>query len=176
MDTDFTFWLVLSMLVLLIITSITVLIRACIGDRCGGGIDRLFGLVAATEEDPETGPRDPVVYVISPQMLLDNQTITRSGRIRSSRQHRWRESPPTEGAYSGLCSTPPPPYDPPPAYHTLLISGGRRRRKSTSSEHSVVSVDCASAVAAAVPGTAGQAQSPEVHVSVVVLEASAHWL
>ncbi|OQV19127.1 hypothetical protein BV898_06766 [Hypsibius exemplaris] len=204
MDTDFTFWLVLSMLILLIITSITVLIRACIGDLCVGIFDRLFnfpipgtgGISGGNSRDVEASvqaaPREPVVYVISPQLVMERR---RSGR-REQRElpPRWRESPPADGAYNGLCSTPPPAYEPPPAYHSLLHGSWRRRHKSltgsvgsslleglggggnttaTSSSTAPVSPEPPPSSPSSSPSPA---VLPEVHVSVVVLEASAHWL
>ena len=196
MDTDFTFWLVLSMLIFLILTSITVLIRACIGDRCFGCLSFLFGPTlhggaAGDREDPEATPRPPpppALYVISPLV------------VEHSAGPRWREAPPTtDSAYTGICSTPPPPYDPPPAYHTLLHGlAGRKRRKSTSgSVRSTISNEdggtggggrvapARSAVGSEARETAADSRidnvmtdlsPPEVYVNVILLESSAHWL
>lgn len=128
-STDFTFWMILSVLIILTVSSVIVLVRSCITNKCDGLHDCIFGRPQLLEEVPRY---EPVVYIVSPQVILENVAGVR-------RTPRRRELPPTDGSgYFGVSSTPPPEYDPPPAYDDLRAPGKKRRSASVVSRLSEV--------------------------------------
>ncbi|XP_055329093.1 uncharacterized protein LOC129581854 [Paramacrobiotus metropolitanus] len=145
MSTDFTFWLILSMLICLVVTSVVILIRACISSKCDALQDCLLGQRGRRAEQTITSlqndNRRPVLYIVSPHVVVESGHEVR--RIDQPDATGYpQEAPPIDGlGYTALLTTPPPAYEPPPGYTTPvhLKKGNIRRSASCASVSSATS-------------------------------------